>query len=147
MDGDGIANEEDNCPRIPNEDQADVDGDGIGDVCDDSITVVTDLTTQIVGLYEGINKFGEGRSFITENDRSAEIVMISDSVVRMTIVTFFGEDLLFDEMMKSEDKFETEGVSVLGAGGYSGTGELKGDSLYIELKEGNKYYEYVGSRQ
>ncbi|MDH3602705.1 MAG: thrombospondin type 3 repeat-containing protein, partial [Candidatus Tectomicrobia bacterium] len=33
-DGDGIPDGEDNCPDTPNADQADADGDGIGDVCD-----------------------------------------------------------------------------------------------------------------
>ncbi|MHC4082233.1 MAG: outer membrane protein assembly factor BamB family protein [Planctomycetota bacterium] len=33
-DGDGYANDDDNCPDVPNEDQIDSDGDGIGDVCD-----------------------------------------------------------------------------------------------------------------
>ncbi|MEE2652189.1 MAG: thrombospondin type 3 repeat-containing protein [Pseudomonadota bacterium] len=34
-DGDGIENEIDNCPNAANEDQADSDGDNIGDICDD----------------------------------------------------------------------------------------------------------------
>jgi hypothetical protein len=34
-DGDGVINKEDNCPEVANSDQADSDGDGIGDVCDD----------------------------------------------------------------------------------------------------------------
>ena len=33
-DGDGRCNDADNCPGIPNGDQADADGDGIGNVCD-----------------------------------------------------------------------------------------------------------------
>lgn len=33
-DGDGIADQVDNCPQVPNPDQADVDGDGRGDACD-----------------------------------------------------------------------------------------------------------------
>jgi gliding motility-associated-like protein len=37
IDGDGILNSLDNCPEIANADQADLDNDGIGDVCDDDI--------------------------------------------------------------------------------------------------------------
>ena len=33
-DGDGIANNKDNCPMIANNNQLDTDGDGLGDVCD-----------------------------------------------------------------------------------------------------------------
>ena len=33
-DGDGISNATDNCPAVPNPDQADSDGNGIGDVCE-----------------------------------------------------------------------------------------------------------------
>ena len=33
-DGDGIADETDNCPSVENADQADGDNDGLGDACD-----------------------------------------------------------------------------------------------------------------
>jgi len=37
IDGDVVLDAQDNCPGISNADQVDLDGDGIGDVCDDDI--------------------------------------------------------------------------------------------------------------
>ena len=37
MDGDGISNGDDNCVNVINREQADLDGDGQGDVCDSDV--------------------------------------------------------------------------------------------------------------
>src|SRR3989338_4964225 len=36
IDGDGIPNRQDNCPKVANPDQTDANGNGVGDVCDDA---------------------------------------------------------------------------------------------------------------
>jgi len=42
-DGDGIPDDQDNCPTVANADQADSDGDGIGDACDTVDPVDSDM--------------------------------------------------------------------------------------------------------
>src|SRR5262249_31336347 len=42
-DGDGVPDQDDDCPDVPNSDQADSDGDCIGDACD----AVVDATTSL----------------------------------------------------------------------------------------------------
>ena len=44
-DGDGWADDADNCPLIPNPNQSDIDGDGVGDVCDNCPTVFNPTQT------------------------------------------------------------------------------------------------------
>src|SRR5262249_25832793 len=39
FDGDGFQDAADNCPNVPNPDQADADGDGVGDACDNCPSV------------------------------------------------------------------------------------------------------------
>jgi len=62
IDGDGICNAEDNCPTVYNPDQADSDGDGIGDACEIiGGETVGDATCYTVTYSEG------GTPPITEN--------------------------------------------------------------------------------
>ena len=41
-DGDGIPDNDDNCPTLSNQDQSDSDGDGLGDVCDNKDNSITE---------------------------------------------------------------------------------------------------------
>jgi hypothetical protein len=76
-DGDGVDDACDNCPHLPNPDQADGDGDGVGDVCDPNPTVARErivlfdpFTTQRPEwtfptrqpIYEGDSIFADART-------------------------------------------------------------------------------------
>lgn len=49
IDGDGVADVDDNCPAVINPDQADRDGDGFGDVCDFCFDVPTETNVDVDG--------------------------------------------------------------------------------------------------
>ena len=51
-DGDGVTDEEDNCPSTYNPDQSDIDNDGIGDVCD---LIEINISEAITPNGDGIN--------------------------------------------------------------------------------------------
>ena len=48
-DGDGIPDDEDNCPETPNADQLDTDQDGVGDICDNCVDIANPDQTDTNG--------------------------------------------------------------------------------------------------
>ncbi len=116
---------------------------------DESMTedLSVDITGQIVGSYRGVSTFGEGGSSLTEENRTATVTLQSDSVVNFMVSSFFGDAVRFDAKLSTETEFSTDDASVLGETGYTGSGRISGDSLFINLISGSEFYGYVGERQ
>ena len=52
-DGDGVPDSEDCCPTVPNPDQEDSDGDGVGNACEEPEEIPTLGVAPISGLITG----------------------------------------------------------------------------------------------
>ncbi|HOE62724.1 MAG TPA: FG-GAP-like repeat-containing protein [Candidatus Sumerlaeota bacterium] len=81
-DGDGIPNSEDNCPDVYNPDQADSDGDGIGDACDDDVAKLEDTSPKVGGTnlpIEVMFCLGAAAGDI-DNDGDLDIVIANGAI-------------------------------------------------------------------
>ncbi len=74
-DGDGIPNDVDNCPNTPNPDQADSDGDGTGDACDEYSEKEVCLTLYNPGCLSGHNS-GGGSKILSLEANYSKVMLI-----------------------------------------------------------------------
>lgn len=89
FDGDGISNADDNCPSVNNSDQADTDGNGIGNACqtnaptDIAVTLLASQNPVLVGtnITYQINLTSNGlspaQSLVVTDDLPAETTFVS----------------------------------------------------------------------
>ena len=84
---DGIPVETDNCPLIANADQADADGDGIGDVCDDDSDNdgLTDADELALGLNP-LNSDTDGDGVDDASDESHVLIAGSFPTYEFTVI-------------------------------------------------------------
>ena len=74
-DGDGVPDSSDNCPSVPNADQADADGDGVGDACEGTACCGALGPVAPLGLAAGfllLHRFGRQRRRSLSGNRSAD---------------------------------------------------------------------------
>ncbi|XP_030049084.1 thrombospondin-4 [Microcaecilia unicolor] len=78
MDGDGIKNFLDNCPRVPNIDQKDKDNDGVGDVCDSCPDISnpnqSDIDNDLVGDPCDTNQDSDGDGHQDNTDNCPTVI-------------------------------------------------------------------------
>jgi len=104
-----------------------------------------DITTLIKGSYGGDIKYSESSSFFTEDDRTATVTTVSDSIANIGISSISGTITLV-AMMNSETDFVIDNATIYDESPFNGFGTVMGDSLLIELNLDNKIFEFKGEK-
>ena len=108
--------------------------------------VSINITSKIVGDYQGTNRFGESGSAFTEESRTASVSTVSDSTIEITVSSSFTSISLIGEM-ENETSFDINDGGVWDEEGYSGSGSLSGEDISIQMSLNNKSYEFTGTKQ
>jgi uncharacterized repeat protein (TIGR01451 family) len=87
IDFDGVSDPDDNCPYVFNPDQADADGDGMGDVCELGIIVSVSASPQTVVVNGGVGELVTFNYVVTNTGALDLDVRIQDSFGRTISTT------------------------------------------------------------
>jgi photosystem II stability/assembly factor-like uncharacterized protein len=149
-DNDGILYEMDNCPNTANADQADMDGDGVGDVCDDDIDGdgILNADDNCPDTPEGITVDLNGCPIFTlplDNNKvwvtSASCIGNTDGSIGLSIeddsynytITVTGQD----DPISLGAETKTASVTGLGTGTYTVCFKVDGQDAYEQCFEVN----------
>ena len=149
-DSDGVIDKNDNCPNTANADQADLDGDGIGDVCDDdrdgdgilntedtcpdsTVGVTVDVTgCEIFTLPLDNNKVSVTSASCIGNTDGSIGISVEDESYNYT-VTVTGQD----DPITLGGETKTASVTGLGTGTYTVCFKVDGQDAYEQCFEVN----------
>ncbi len=133
-DGDGVDDDEDNCPDISNTSQEDTDGDGVGNACDDDDDndgLDDDVEAELGTDPETADTDGDG--YDDSEDAAPTDETVHELVADEIIVELFPEEELEEILDLIEEDAQSEEVDQ-GVGGEDDEGEV--EETVIERSSG-----------
>lgn len=128
-DGDGVADEDDNCPLISNADQVDSDGDSEGDACETDV-VEEETTTTTIPVEETTTT----TTTVSDNDTTTTITVSDNDTITTTTVSYNG--ITTTTTVPGGDIFTTTTIS----GGDTITTTILDEEEQCTDNDGDGYY-------